>query len=93
MITKGNVLLIFVTALILGIIALIFTIPFTVASNAGIPYIASIGSLLSFIIVGPISAITFTLLYLKLIRKPVPPPNYPPVQNQYGTNPPPNYPQ
>lgn len=90
-ITKGNATLIFVTALILGIIGMIFSIPFMIACKLGIPCIASIGPIVSFIIMGPITAITFTLLYFKLIRTIPPPQNHPPIYNQYMQNQPPNF--
>jgi len=70
-ITKGNVLLIFVTMLILGIIAFAITVPFTMASyiSPSTPFISSIGSLLVTIIFGPLSGITYTLIYLRITKK------------------------
>jgi hypothetical protein len=67
--TKGNVLLIFVTSLILGIISIIVGIPFTVIDQAGVPFISSIGNIVVFLLIGPVSGITFTLLYLKITRR------------------------
>lgn len=68
-ITKGNVLLIFVTSLILGIISIVVGIPFTVIGRAGVPFISSIGNIVVFALIGPVSGITFTLLYLKITRR------------------------
>jgi len=82
-ITKGNVILIFVTILIIGIIGLVITIPFTIASNAGVPFILPIGMFLNFIIMSPVQAIIFTLIYLKLIKKQTSPPLYPQYQKSY----------
>jgi hypothetical protein len=85
-ITKGNALLIFITALILGIIAIAVSVPFIIAGNAGVPYAQSIGNFIAFGFIGPIQTITYTILYFKLTRKPqthqnpqtvVQPPNYP----------------
>jgi len=92
-ITKGNVLLIFVTAIILGIISIIISIPFIITSRVGVLFISTIGSFLSFIIMGPLNVIVFTLLYLILTRKTTTKVAYPYYQNPYQINQPPNYKQ
>jgi membrane-anchored glycerophosphoryl diester phosphodiesterase (GDPDase) len=70
-VTKGNVLLIFVTALILGIVYIVITIPFTVITRAfpSASFISSLGYQLALLIFGPLYIIVFTLLYLRLTKK------------------------
>jgi hypothetical protein len=76
--TKGNALLIFITALILGVIAIAVSAPFIIAGNVGgIPFIQMIGNFVAFGLIGPVQILTFTVLYFKLTRKPSTPPNYP----------------
>jgi|GEM_PF-1485293 len=83
-ITKGNVLLIFATVLIVAIIAFVIMAPFIVINSvtsasqlqySGYTY-NSIGSIANLIgqvvvlfIIGPVSIIIYTLLYLKLSKK------------------------
>ena len=62
-VTRGHVLLLFITLLILYAI----TIPFTLL-NMALPQF-QIGTLLSMLIVGPISAVTLTLIYRGLTGK------------------------
>ena len=62
-VTRGHVLLLFITLLILYVI----TIPFTLL-NMALPQF-QIGTLLSMLIVGPISAVTLTLIYRGLTGK------------------------
>jgi len=62
-VTKGNVILLFVTFLIISVIA----IPFSLLNNVFPQY--QIGSLLTTLIVGPISGVTITLIYRDLTGK------------------------
>ena len=68
-ISKGNVILIFVTMLILIIIYIAITIPFTILSYSGLPYVSSIGTIIVVAFFGPLYSITLTLLYLKISGK------------------------
>ena len=67
MVTKGNVLLIFVTVLIIGILGLIFTIPFTIAGNFGIPFISMIGMFVTFTIMGPVQVIILVSIVIQML--------------------------
>jgi hypothetical protein len=68
-VSKGNVILIFVTMLILGIICIAIAIPFTILGYSGVPYISSIGNIIAVAFFGPLYGITLTLLYLKISGK------------------------
>jgi hypothetical protein len=68
-VTKGNVILIFVTLLILGVISIAVNIPSIIMSNAGIPYASSIYNIISTIFLTPFYYITLTLLYMELTGK------------------------
>jgi hypothetical protein len=74
-ITKGNVTLIFVTMLILLIIAFAISIPFTIIGllisllAPSVLWISSIVDQLLILVVGPLSGIVLTLLYLELAKK------------------------
>lgn len=67
--SKGNVILIFVTALILMIIYIAITIPFMIVGNVGLPYASSVGYIVAMLFFGPLYGIVFTLLYIRLSRK------------------------
>jgi len=62
-VTKGHVLLLFITLLILNLVALPFSL-----INIVLPQF-QIGTFLSMLIVGPISAVTLTLIYRGLTEK------------------------
>ncbi len=83
-ITKGSVLLIFVTGLILAIIAFAILAPFmainfattfTTLTSTGVSYnpfgsiLYSIGQLVAQLIIGPVYLIAYTLIYLSLSNK------------------------
>jgi len=55
--------------LILIIIYIAITIPFTILGYSGIPYVSSIGSIVAVAFFGPLYGITLTLLYLKISGK------------------------
>jgi hypothetical protein len=67
-IAKGNLIKIFVLSFLIGIIGIIISAPFIIAGYAGFPLIQYIGIIIVYSFIWPLSAISFTSLYIALTK-------------------------